>query len=65
MCSRLLRVGIADGGLLALRAVEQRLAIAPRLAACIHYPRNPERVLDQIIRTRMLMIAAGYEDATT
>jgi hypothetical protein len=55
----------SDGGLLALREVEQRLAIASRLAACISDPRAPERVrheLDEIIRTRMLMIAAGYED---
>jgi len=55
----------SDGGLLALREVEQRLAIASRLAACISDPRTPERVrheLDEIIRVRMLMIAAGYED---
>jgi len=55
----------SDGGLLALREVEQRLAIASRLATCIHDPRDPSRVvhgLDEIIRTRMLMIAAGYED---
>ena len=55
----------SDGGLLALREVEQRLAITPRLAACIDDPRAPDRVvhgLDEIIRTRMLMIAAGYED---
>ena len=55
----------SDGGLLALREVEQRLAIASRLAACIRDPRDPGRVvhgLDEIIRTRMLMIAAGYED---
>ena len=54
-----------DGGLLALREIEQRLAIASRLAACIHDLRDPSRVvhgLDEIIRTRMLMIAAGYED---
>jgi hypothetical protein len=55
----------SDGGLLTLREVEQRLAIAPRLAACLRDPRDPSRVvhgLDDIIRTRMLMIAAGYED---
>src|SRR6201747_601750 len=55
----------SDGGLLALREVEQRLAIASRLATCIHDPRDPSRVvhgLDEIIRTRLLMIAAGYED---
>jgi len=55
----------SDGGLLALREVEQRLEIAQRLADCIHDPRDPSRVihgLDEIIRMRMLMIAAGYED---
>jgi hypothetical protein len=53
------------GGLLALREVELRLGIAARLAGCISDPRVPSRVqhgLDEIIRTRMLMIAAGYED---
>src|SRR4051794_26012222 len=55
----------SDGGLLVLREVEQRLGIAGRLSACIRDPRAPERVvhgLDEIIRFRMLMIAAGYED---
>jgi hypothetical protein len=55
----------SDGGLLVLREVEQRLGIARRLATCIHDPRAPERIahgLDEIIRFRMLMIAAGYED---
>src|SRR4051794_12995333 len=55
----------SDGGLLVLREIEQRLGIAGRLAACIRDPRAPERVvhgLDEIIRFRMLMIAAGYED---
>jgi hypothetical protein len=55
----------SDGGLLALREVEQRLGIADRLAACIDDPRAPERVqhgLAAILRFRMLMIAAGYED---
>ena len=55
----------SDGGLLALREIEQRLAIASRLAACIRDPRDPSRVihgLEEIIRMRMLMIAAGYED---
>ena len=55
----------SDGGLLTLREVEKRLEIAELLAACIDDPRAPERVqhgLDEIIRFRMLMIAAGYED---
>ena len=55
----------SDGGLLVLREVEQRLDLARRLAACIVDPRAPERVvhgLDEIIRTRMLLISSGYED---
>src|SRR5215203_2059890 len=55
----------SDGGLLALREVEQRLGLAERLAACIDDPRASERVrhgLADILRFRMLMIAAGYED---
>src|SRR5215208_2687142 len=55
----------SDGGLLALREVEQRLGLAERLAACIDDPRASERVrhgLADILRFRMLMIAAGYAD---
>src|SRR4051794_20799203 len=55
----------SDGGLLALREVERRLGLAERLAACIDDPRAPERVrhgVADILRFRMLMIAAGYED---
>src|SRR5215211_4865466 len=55
----------SDGGLLALREVEQRLGLAERLAACIDDPRASARVrhgLADILRFRMLMIAAGYED---
>src|SRR3954469_4801921 len=55
----------SDGGLLALREVEQRLGVAERLATCIDDPRASERVrhgLADILRFRLLMIAAGYED---
>src|SRR6201993_3014896 len=55
----------SDGGLLLLREIEQRLGIARRLAACMRDPRAPGRIvhgLDEILRFRMLMIAAGYED---
>jgi len=55
----------SDGGLLALREFERRLGIVERLAACIDDPRAPERVRNSvaaILRFRMLMIAAGYED---
>jgi hypothetical protein len=55
----------SDGGVLALREIERRLGIADRLAACLEDPRTPEAVrhsLADIIRFRLLMIAAGYED---
>src|SRR3954471_7518065 len=55
----------SDAGVLVLREVEERLGIAERLAACIDDPRLPERVRHEvadILRFRMLMIAAGYED---
>jgi Transposase DDE domain group 1 len=55
----------SDGGILLLREVEQRLHVADRLAACIKDPRSPDQIthsLADIIRFRMLMIAAGYED---
>ncbi len=55
----------SEGGLLPLREIERRLGLAERLAACLGDPRAPERVvhrLAEIIRFRMLMIAAGYED---
>ena len=55
----------SDGGVLALREVEQRLRVADRLAACMIDPRAPDQIthsLADIIRFRLLMIAAGYED---
>ena len=55
----------SDGGILVLREVEQRLRVADRLAACIKDPRSPDQIthsLADIIRFRLLMIAAGYED---
>jgi len=55
----------ADAGLPALREVERRLDAAGRLAACVYDPRDPNRTLHSvadILRFRMMMIAAGYED---
>ena len=55
----------SDAGLLLLAAVEQRLKIAERLAACLEDPRDPDRVrheLAEMIRYRALLIAAGYPD---
>ena len=50
---------------MALREVDQRLGLAERLAACIEDPRLTGRVrhrVANILRFRLLMIAAGYED---
>src|SRR5580692_13004267 len=55
----------SDAGILLLAAVEQRLKIADRLAACLEDRRDPERVLHglaEMIRYRALLIAAGYPD---
>ena len=55
----------SDGGLLVLHEIERRLEVADRFAACIDDPRDPGSTVHpvaDIIRFRMLMIAAGYED---
>src|SRR5277367_1172094 len=55
----------SDGGVLALREVEQRLRVADRLAACMIDPRAADQIthsLADVIRFRLLMISAGYED---
>jgi hypothetical protein len=56
----------SDAGVLVLAEIERRLGIAERLARCIEDPRAPERVhhtLTDMIRFRVLLIAAGYPDA--
>jgi len=55
----------SDGGVLMLREIEQWLRVADRLAGCIEDPRVPDQIthtLADIIRFRLLMIAAGYPD---
>jgi hypothetical protein len=56
----------SDAGVLLLAEVERRLGLAQRLARCLADPRAPERIrhtLAEMIRFRMLLIAAGYPDA--
>ena len=56
----------SDAGVLLLAGIERRLGIAERLARCLVDPRSPERVrhtLLDMIRFRLLLIAAGYPDA--
>jgi len=56
----------SDAGVLLLRAVEHRLGVAERLAACLTDRRHPARVAHSVVemlKTRMFAIAAGYEDA--
>jgi class 3 adenylate cyclase len=48
-----------------LREIEGRLRVADRLAACRVDPRAPDQVTHSfadIVRFRLLMIAAGFED---
>ncbi len=56
----------SDSGVLLLAQAERRLGIVDRLAALIPDGRDPSRVLhslSNILRARVLAIAAGYEDA--
>jgi hypothetical protein len=56
----------SDAGVLVLAEIERRLKLAERLARCLADPRAPERVrhtLVEMIRFRVLLIAAGYPDA--
>ena len=56
----------SNAGVLLLREVERRLGIAERLARCIPDGRAAERIehtMVEMLRFRMLAIAAGYEDA--
>jgi hypothetical protein len=56
----------SDAGVLVLADIERRLGIAERLARCLEDPRAPEQVrhtLVEMIRFRLLLIAAGYPDA--
>lgn len=55
----------SDAGLVLLREIERREGLAGRLAACMSDSRDPAKVqhsLADIIRFRIMMIAAGYED---
>ena len=55
----------SDAGVLLLAEIERRLKLAERLARCLADPRSPDRVrhtLAEMIRFRVLLIAAGYQD---
>lgn len=57
----------SDGGLLLLRAVEERIGLADRRVGCLidtYYPGRVRRSMADILRFRMLMIAGGYEDGS-
>jgi hypothetical protein len=56
----------SDAGVLLLADIERRLGIAERLARCLADPRSQDRIhhsLAEMIRFRVLLIAAGYPDA--
>ena len=55
----------SDAGLTLLREIERRNGLAGLLASCLEDLRAPDKVrhsLEDIIRFRIMMIAAGYED---
>jgi hypothetical protein len=56
----------SDGGVLVLRDVERHLGLAARLGRCLTDRRDPTRTDHELVgmlRLRMFLIAAGYEDA--
>jgi hypothetical protein len=56
----------SDGGVVLLREVERKLGVAERLAECLVDRRDGARIehgVVEMLRLRMLLIAAGYEDA--
>ena len=56
----------SDAGVVLLGQTERRRGLADKLAAVIADPRNPLLIthpLGSILRTRILAIACGYEDA--
>jgi hypothetical protein len=56
----------SDGGALLLKAVDDRLRLSERLAACVEDPRQPGKVrhaMWDLLRQRMYGIGCGYPDA--
>jgi len=54
----------SDAGLTLLREIDRKAGLAQHLASCMVDPRDPAKVqhsLADIIRFRIMMIAAGYE----
>lgn len=55
----------SDGGIIVLREIAGRLALASTITAPLRDARNPGQVVHSfaaMAKARMLMIAAGYED---
>ena len=55
----------SDGGVLLLRAVDQRLRLTERIARQMDDPRDPHKVQHQVVdllRQRVYGLACGYED---
>jgi hypothetical protein len=56
----------SEGGALLLKAVDDQLGLARRLAACIEDPRQPGKIrheIGELLRQRTFGIACGYADA--
>lgn len=58
--------GSSDGGAILLKAVDQRLGLTARMAACLPDAREPGKVvhpLADLVRQRVFGLACGYADA--
>ena len=56
----------SDGGLILLGDPDEQIGLTRALAAVLRDPRDPRRVnftLHDLLKQRVLQIAAGYEDA--
>jgi len=56
-----------DGGLVLLKALDDRLRLTEQLAGCLADRRDPEKIrhtLRDLLRQRIFGLACGYEDAT-
>jgi hypothetical protein len=56
----------SDAGVVLLKDIDKQLGLTCKLAAVLSEPRDPRRIhftLEDLIKQRVLQIAAGYEDA--
>ena len=58
--------GSSDGGAVLLKAIDERLGLSARLAACLVDRRQPGKIqhtIEELLRQRLFSLACGYPDA--